>query len=163
MPFYIRFGVGPLRFSQRLGQTQAQKRAAAKREAQARAHYQSQKRHQEWAREYYSPERVAEREARDARTYRAVISECRIDPLTGGSFTVTASDRDTLHLIVPADWAMNFLSLRNRDVIQVTVTEDGLGVEGFLHLARANGATPRNPVDFSSGFPTTVSEVKEID
>lgn len=31
MPAYFRWGIGPFRFSHRLGQTQAQKRAAAKR------------------------------------------------------------------------------------------------------------------------------------
>jgi hypothetical protein len=30
MPWHFKFGVGPFRFSQRLGRTQAQKRAAAK-------------------------------------------------------------------------------------------------------------------------------------
>jgi hypothetical protein len=34
MPTYFRFGFGPFRFSQRLGRTQAQKRAAAKAQAQ---------------------------------------------------------------------------------------------------------------------------------
>lgn len=34
MPTYFRFGVGPFRFSQRLGRTQAQKRAAAKARGQ---------------------------------------------------------------------------------------------------------------------------------
>jgi hypothetical protein len=37
MPSYFRFGIGPFRFSQRLGRTQAQKRAAAReRAAQAK-------------------------------------------------------------------------------------------------------------------------------
>jgi hypothetical protein len=43
MPTYFRFGIGPFRFSQRLGRTQAQKRAAAKARAQrqnARAQHQ---------------------------------------------------------------------------------------------------------------------------
>jgi hypothetical protein len=35
MPTYFRFGIGPFRFSQRLGRTEAQKRAAAKAQAQA--------------------------------------------------------------------------------------------------------------------------------
>src|SRR6266567_166613 len=34
LPFYFRFSIGPLRFSQRLGQTQAQKRAVAKARAE---------------------------------------------------------------------------------------------------------------------------------
>jgi hypothetical protein len=170
MPFYIRFGVGPLRFSQRVGQTRTQKRAAAKRRAQAKAQRlqasvqrEQLKRNQAWARDYYSPARVAEREAqgawraaqeaeRQARTYRAIISECHIDPLAGGSFEVTAPERDTLNLIVPAQEAMGFLSLRQGDVVQVTATPDGLGVEAFWHLARASGAKPRNAANFPQGF-----------
>jgi hypothetical protein len=34
MPWYFRFGVGPFRFSQRVGRTQAPKRADAKTQAQ---------------------------------------------------------------------------------------------------------------------------------
>jgi hypothetical protein len=55
MPTYFRFGIGPFRFSQRLGQTQAQKRAAAKAQAQRQsawqeAQYVQQKaqRHADW-------------------------------------------------------------------------------------------------------------------
>ena len=105
-------------------------------------------------REYNSPERVAEREARKARTYRARVSGCRIDPLKGGEFTVTADDRPDLHFTVPPDIALQFMSLRNKDVVQVTVTPDGQGVEDFYHLARANGAEPRNPAYFPKGWFT---------
>jgi hypothetical protein len=48
--------------------------------------------------------------------------------------------------------ATRFMSLRNRDVVQVVLAPDGGGVEAFWHLARANGAEPRNPCDFPEGF-----------
>jgi hypothetical protein len=105
--------------------------------------------------EYHSPEavawRAAEKADHDARTYRAVVSALAIDPLAGGHFTITAPDRPALHLAVPPGATMEFLSLRRRDVIQVTVTADGGGIEEFWHMARANGAAPRNPADFGKG------------
>ena len=45
MPTYFRFGFGPFRFSQRVGRTQAQKRAAAKARAQRQ---QAQAQRQQW-------------------------------------------------------------------------------------------------------------------
>ena len=45
----------------------------------------------------------AEREARESRTFRGTISERQIDPLTGGSFEVTAPGRPDLHFNVPSD------------------------------------------------------------
>jgi hypothetical protein len=108
--------------------------------------------HEEWEREYSSPEAVAEWEARKARTYRATVSGCRIDPLKGGEFTVTADDRPGLHFTVPPDMALQVMSLRNKDVVQVTIAPDGQGIEEFWHLARANGAQPRNPANFPKGF-----------
>jgi hypothetical protein len=103
--------------------------------------------------DYYSPEaaarRAAEKADHDARTYRAVVSALAIDPLAGGDFTLTAPGRPDLHLAVPPDLAMRFLSLRRKDVIQVTMTADGRGIEEFWHMARGNGAEPRNGADFS--------------
>lgn len=103
--------------------------------------------------EYYSPEaaarRAAEKADHDARTQRAVVSACTIDPIAGGDFTLTAPGRPDLHLAVPEDLAMRFLSLRRKDVIQVTMTADGRGIEEFWHMARGNGAEPRNGADFS--------------
>jgi hypothetical protein len=87
-----------------------------------------------------------------ARTYRASVSECRIDPLKGGEFTMTAPEWPDMHFTVTPERAMEFLSLRNRDVVQVTVTPGGDGAEAFWHVARANGATPRNAADFPHGF-----------
>jgi hypothetical protein len=88
----------------------------------------------------------------EATTYRAAINGCRIDLLEGGEFTVTAPDRADLHVQVSPDLAHRFISLRNRDIVQVTLTADGQGVDAFFHLSRANGAQPRNPADFPGGF-----------
>jgi hypothetical protein len=84
--------------------------------------------------------------------YRASVSGCTIDPLTGGAFTLAAPDHPDLRLQVPSDMAMRFMSLRNRDVVLVVLSPDGKTVEAFWHLARANGAQPRNPADFPEGF-----------
>jgi hypothetical protein len=48
VPSYFRFGVGPFRFSQRIGRTQAQKRAAAKAQAQRQYARQDARRHADW-------------------------------------------------------------------------------------------------------------------
>ena len=84
--------------------------------------------------------------------YRASVSGCRIDPLTGGAFTLTAPGHTDLRLQVPSDMAMRFMSLRNHDVVLVVLSPDGKKVEAFWHLARANGAEPRNPCDFPEGL-----------
>ena len=156
-------GFGPFRIYG--GKSAASRRAAARRRAKNRAAYhtaraeawrerQERREREARVREYNSPERVAEREARKARTYRARVSGCRIDPLKGGEFTVTADDRPDLHFTVPPDIALQFMSLRNKDVVEVRVTPDGQGVEDFDHLARANGAEPRNPAYFPKGWFT---------
>jgi hypothetical protein len=88
----------------------------------------------------------------EATSYRAAINGCRIDLLEGGEFTVTAPDRADLHVQVPPDLAHRFISLRNHDIVQVTLTADGQGIDALFHLSRANGAEPRNPADFPEGF-----------
>jgi hypothetical protein len=95
-------------------------------------------------------------DARAARTYRATITECHIDPLRGGKFTVTPPDDNhpSLELNVPPDMALQFASLRNRDIVQVTLAPGNQGIQEFWHLARASGAKPRNPADFPDGFTT---------
>jgi hypothetical protein len=75
-----------------------------------------------------------------------------IDPLTGGAFILTSPGHPDLRLQVPSDMAMRFMSLRNRDVVLVILSSDGKKVEAFWHLARADGAQPRNPADFPDGF-----------
>src|SRR5450759_3465745 len=121
----IGFHVGPLYFSQRLGRTQAQKRAAAKAAASRRQGRRNAKAHSEWEREYYDPAAVAAREAakadHDARTHRAVISGCKIDPLKGGSFTLSTGDDLEMVFNVAANAAQHFLPLKNGDVVQVTL------------------------------------------
>lgn len=101
-----------------------------------------------------SPEEVAAREAakadHDSRTYRAVVSGCHIDGVRGGSFTIEADGRDTVIFTVAGDAALHFLSLRNGDIVQVTLKPGTLGLEEFRHLCRANGAKPRSPVDLNA-------------
>jgi hypothetical protein len=75
------------------------------------------------------PEWIAEQREkadREARTYRARISECRMDALTGGEFTVTAPERPAVHLTVKPDLALRFASLRNNDI--VSLFHPGLGM-----------------------------------
>ena len=102
-----------------------------------------------------SPEEVAAREAaqadHDQRTYRAVISECRIDGLKGGAFTIGADGRTSVRVNVEPDTALRFLSLKNGDIVQVTLGPGNSGLEEFRHLSRANGAKPRSPADFGPG------------
>jgi hypothetical protein len=85
------------------------------------------------------------------RTYRMTVSDVAVSPAAGGSFTLTAPE-GTMHLDVPADMALSFRSLRDKDVVQVTLTADGQGIEEFWHLARGNGATPRDPANFPHGL-----------
>jgi hypothetical protein len=154
------FGFGPFRVYG--GKSAASRQAARRRKQRGEREAWKQARAEAWerrerearVREYNSPERVAEREARKARTYRAGVSGCRIDPIKGGEFTVIADDRPDLHFTVPPDIALQFMSLRNKDVVEVIVTPDGQGVEDFWHLARANGAEPRNPAYFPKGWFT---------
>jgi hypothetical protein len=86
------------------------------------------------------------------RSYRATVTTCRIDPLNGGEFHATAEGHPDLHVKVPPELANRFASLRNRDVGQVVLAPDADRVEAFWHLARANGAQPRNPADFPEGL-----------
>jgi hypothetical protein len=101
-----------------------------------------------------SPEELAAREAaqadHDQRTYRAVISECRIDGLKGGAFTIEADGRDSVRINVLPETAVRFLSLRKGDIVQVTLAPGNAGLEEFRHLSRANGAKPRSPVDLTA-------------
>lgn len=80
MAAYLRFRIGPFVISDRLGRTQAQKRAAAKKRA-ARAKFRAQKR------EVHSPQRIAE--------YRRNIAEvASYDPRNLAQVrTVTRADR----------------------------------------------------------------------
>ena len=172
MPFYFRFGIGPLRFSQRLGRTQAQKRAAAKYHAQA-AQDRAQRRA---AREAQRPEVIAAEQARmeefrrkheeaidaeleeyrqqlrdhDARTYRYRVTKCSIDAIKGGEFTLEAEGLDPVHIRLDAKSAVHFLSLKAGDIVQVTLAPANAALEEFWHISRANGAKPRPPIELTA-------------
>jgi hypothetical protein len=155
MSVRLRFRLGPLVFSEPLGRTQAQKRAAAK----ARTARQDMRAARQAARDAQRPEAIAARKAReeqyaleradhDSRTYRAVISGCHIDPLKGDSFSLGAEGMDMI-FNVAGNAALHFLSLRNGDVVQVTLNPGKTGLEESWQLCRANGAKPRSPVELS--------------
>jgi hypothetical protein len=197
MPSYFRFGIGPFRFSQRLGRTQAQQRAAAReRAAQTKrrqdyrawkADPRAQASHRQAVAEVAArnpedlvglraftrddrkwlatpegqaavqavrdaPARAAAAKAdHDRRTYRARVSGCRIDGLKGGEFTIEADGRDSVHFTVPPAAALRCLSLKDGDIVQVTMSKDGTSLDEFWHLSRANGSKPRSPADFGPG------------
>ena len=210
---YFRGGFGPFRFSQRLGRTQGQKRAAAKAKAQRRqwrstvslngvvtartpgraevqitgrdssdgpiqmigqtvtipckdpAVTEGQGVHLVYRRgdsklrgvtvdpaiAAQEAERLTAKADHDARTYRAVITECHIDGVKGGGFTIEADGRPSVGITVEPDTALRFLSLKNGDIVQVTLGPDNSGLEEFWHLCRANGAKPRSPASFGPG------------
>jgi hypothetical protein len=99
--------------------------------------------------------RRAARADHDARTYRGRITNCKIDGVTGGSFDVEADGRDNLHINVQKDTALRFLSLKNGDIVQVTLAKENAGIEEFWHLSRANGSKPRSPANFGPGEMTS--------
>ena len=173
----VGFHIGPFYFSQRVGRTQAQKRAAAKAAAQRRQARQFAKQRQESERAYNDPAAVAAREAarvaavatREAeldaeverlradvkehglsQTYRAVISACKLDALKGGSFTIEAEGRPSAVFNVSANAVLHFLSLKKGDIVQVTLKPGNAGLEEFWQLCRANGAKPRSPVELTA-------------
>lgn len=116
-------------------------------------------RSQKQLREWNAPEAVAARVAaqqdHDARTYRAQIVECNVDGLNGGSFVIQSAGWPRIRVEVVPEMAQRFLSLKNQDVVQVTVNsrEYPSRVTEFFHLYRANGAVPRNAADFPQGLP----------
>ena len=94
---------------------------------------------------------AAERADHDARTYRAVISACKIDPLKGGAFTIGIEAEDTNFVFnVDASAALHFLPLKDGDVVQVTLNAARTGLEEFYQLSRASGAQPRSAVKLST-------------
>ncbi len=162
MPWRFGFHIGPFRYSERVGRTQAQKRAAGRardqrRSArdQRRAERDQRERHEASDREWNAPEAVAAREAaradHDARTHRYRVSECHIDALKGGKFTLEADGLDTVGITVEPDTALRFLPLRKGDIVQVTHAPGNAGLEEFWHLSRADGAKPRSPASFGPG------------
>jgi hypothetical protein len=51
---------------------------------------------------------------------------------------------------VAGNAALHFLSLRNGDIVQVTLNPGKTGLEEIWHLSRASGARPRSPVNLSA-------------
>jgi hypothetical protein len=128
MPTHFRFGFGPFRFSQRLGRTQAQKRAAAKARAE-------RARQREYARRMASPEvqaQIAAAHARIDRTYTGPVT------VSDGGRTLTVTDdlRGDLTITALDD---RFALLHDGDVVRLTPDEGGTALEEFEHLWYANG------------------------
>ncbi len=133
------FRIGPFYFSQRLGRTQAQKRAAAKRHAERRGQ-------RERARHMARPEvqaEIAAAHARIDRTYTGPVT------LSNGARTLTVTARaDHVQTInAPDD---RFALLHDGDVVRVTANADGTALEAFEHLWYANGrdASERSPLNW---------------
>ena len=123
-------------------------RALARSRSDRRAALDAQRPEAVAARKAAEQQKALERADHDSRTHRAVVSGCRIDPLKGGSFALSAEDME-MGFNVAGNAALHFLSLKNGDVVQVTLNPARTGLEEFWHLSRANGAKPRSPVDLS--------------
>jgi hypothetical protein len=102
------------------------------------------------ARKAREEQHAAARADHDSRTHRAVISGCKIDPLKGGSFTLSTGDDLSMVFNVAANAALHFLPLKNGDVVQVTLNPARTGLEEFWQLSRASGAKPRSAVELSA-------------
>ena len=100
----------------------------------------------------------------DARTHRYRVTECNIDALNGGEFTLEAEGLDAVKIRLDAKSVMHFLSLKAGDIVQVTLAPGNVGVEEFWQISRANGARPRSPVELTAadmewlGLTTTRSD-----
>jgi len=121
---------GPFSYSVRLGGKRRRRPSEAqrRREAAARA-----------TAKLESRLRVAEREGRRR---RGAVTECRVNAVTGGSFTVVTEDGN-MTINLDTSTAPRFLSLRDGDAVIVTLSKARDGIEHFEHVCRANGAIPR--------------------
>jgi len=123
MPTYFRFGIGPFRFSQRLGRTQAQKRAAAK----ARAGRQ------------YARRQGREQADRDRRSFKQVPARNVTHGADGSvSFDLEPPGLPSLHVNLvngqmPSLLGRNedFTRLREGDRIYGTLGSDGRSLESM--------------------------------
>jgi hypothetical protein len=82
----------------------------------------------------------------DARTHRYRVTECNIDALTGGEFTLEAEGLDSVRIRLDAKSVIHFLSLKAGDIVQVTLAPGNAGMEEFWQICRANGAKPRSQI-----------------
>ena len=131
----MRFGIriGPFWMSQRVGRTQAQKRAAARQGPARRSQ-------REQARRMASPEvqtQLAAAHARIDRTYTGPVTLSD----GGQAFTVADSLRGELTITAPDD---RFALLHDGDVMCLTPNEDGTALEAFEHLWYADGRDAAN-------------------
>jgi hypothetical protein len=129
MPFYLRFHAGPIGFSKRMGRTQAQKRAAharARRASQRRAEKRSARQYATWL---ATPEGIAWTEFQ-ARTFTAAVYD--VHHRDGGTdFTVNqpGDGKPAIHAVMPRGIRPEFLTLRNGQLVRLTLSPDGTGIE----------------------------------
>jgi hypothetical protein len=122
MPTYFRFGFGPFRFSQRLGRTQAQKRAAAKERGQREYARQEARRSADWENRSFQ-----EVPARDV-THGADGSV---------SFTLDPPGKPSLDLTLENGYfpgrlgSEDFTKLREGDRVYGTLGSDGHSLESL--------------------------------
>ena len=137
----MRFGmrIGPFWVSQRVGRTQTQKRAAAKR----RAERASQREHD---RRMASPEVQAQLAAAHARIDRTYTGPVALSD-GGRALTVTDSLHGQVTIAAPDD---RFALLHDGDVVRLTSNEDATALEAFEHLWYANGrdAGQKSPLNW---------------
>jgi len=85
-----------------------------------------------------------------ARTHRYRVTECSIDALKGGEFTLEAEGLNPVRIRLDAKSAVHFLSLKAGDIVQVTLAPGNAGIEEFWHISRATGAKPRPPIELTA-------------
>jgi len=111
-------------------------RGATKRRAQARGGHRATREAQQPAAIAAEQARVEEfrrhREDHDARTHRYRVTECNIDALKGGEFTLEAEALDPVRIRPDAKNVTHFLSLKAGDIVQVTLAPGNAGPGGVL-------------------------------
>jgi hypothetical protein len=123
MPTYFRFGIGPFRFSQRVGRTQAQKRAAAKARAQRQ----------------YAEQQAREKADQDRRSFSQVPAHdvthgedrsvsFSLDPPGFPSIRVNLEGG---HFYIGGFLDQDFTGLREGDRVSGTVGSDGSSLDSL--------------------------------